>query len=148
MIKPDPLTPCSGGDYMHRLKAAVAELDRADAALCRAWDERNDARWPRHSTSLKDMAPNDDPRVVAAEAKIEDARAGWRAAHAKLVEFVSAPLDLVCAVEDWRVSQWRSRPRCTLPTEHDGKHSFEIETTKPDARPVSPNQELADREPI
>lgn len=126
-IKSDPLTPCSGGEYMRRLRDAVAELDSADRALCRAWDERNDARWPRHSTSVKDMAPADDPAVVAAEAKIEDARAAWHAARAKLLQFTAAPLELVCAVSDWRVSPWRMRESCTLPAEHGGKHSFENE---------------------
>ena len=134
MIKPDALTPCSAGEYARRLQAAVAELDLADAALCRAWDERNDARGPRHSTCLKDMIPADDQRVVGVEARVEDARAAWRLAHAKLVAFIGAPLELVCAVPDWRVSQWRSRPHCTFPANHVGSHSFE---PKPADLPVS-----------
>lgn len=144
MIKRDPLTPCSSGDFTRRMGAAIADLDRADAALCHAWNERNDARWPRHSTNTMDKVPNDDPRVIAAEARVEDARAEWRAAHAKLVAFVSAPLELVCAVEDWRVSQWRERERCPLSAGHDGLHSFEA---NPADLPVSSNPDLAEREP-
>lgn len=127
MIVKDILTPCSGGDYVDRLREMVRRLERAQADLNWAWNRHNDSRWRNVGDGpivLDKLTPHDDSEVVETARRIEEARIAWRKAHADLVSFIG-PLVLRCGVRDW---QRPCRGYCTMPAAHNGRHDFEPES--------------------